>query len=327
MAPPSSSGPSSSSPRKPSSGIPEAVRRRDLVGYGQTPPPFSWPDGALVVVNVVLVYEEGSEYSVLWGDDRNDGWGEYAQAGVDPPQRDLGTEAHYEYGSRAGVWRLARICDDAGIPVTVSAAAVALDLNPAVAGWMRERGHDLLGHGWRWTEVWRLSRAQERTELRRAIETYQRVLGSRPLGWNCRSWPSENTPALLLEEGGFLYHSDAAADDLPYYDRRGRRPFLVIPYSKTYNDARYLMNPGFASPRDFLDTTTMGLDELLFEGRPAMMTVAVHARWSGQAARAAALRLFLEHATGRPGVRFMRRSDIARWWLERYPPEGVLSPR
>src|SRR5499427_4171678 len=120
--------------------IPGRVLERDLVGYGRTPPEITWPDGAQVVVNVVFVYEEGSEYSVLWGDDRNDGWGEYADPGVQPPQRDRGTEAHYEYGSRAGIWRLARIFDEAGIPVTVSGAAVALELNPGVAEWMRE--HD-----------------------------------------------------------------------------------------------------------------------------------------------------------------------------------------
>jgi peptidoglycan/xylan/chitin deacetylase (PgdA/CDA1 family) len=271
---------------------------------------------------MVLVYEEGSEYSVLWGDDRNDGWGEYADPGVQPPQRDKGTESHYEYGSRAGVWRLARIFETAGIPVTVSAAAVALELNPHVAAWMREHDHDLLGHGWRWIEHWTLSREQERAALRQAIETYERVLGARPLGWNCRGWPSENTRDLLIEIGGFLYDSDSSADDLPFYERSGEEPFLVIPYSKTYNDSRFLMNPGFGSPRDFLDTLTMGLDELLREGeqRPAMMTVAVHARWSGQAARAAAVRLFLEHARAQPGVRFMRRCDIATWWLEHNPP-------
>jgi peptidoglycan/xylan/chitin deacetylase (PgdA/CDA1 family) len=300
--------------------IPEPVRQRDLVGYGRVPPQFEWPGGARVVVNVVLVYEEGSEYSVLWGDDRNDGWGEYPEPGVDPPHRDPGTEAHYEYGSRAGIWRLARICDEAGVPVTVSAAAVALELNPAVAEWMRERDHDLMGHGWRWIELWRLSRDEEREHLARAIETYERVLGQRPLGWNCRSWPSENTRELLVEEGGFLYDSDGAADDVPYYAQCLGRPFLVVPYTKTYNDSRFVTNPGFASPRDYLDTLTMGLDQLVREERPTMMTAVAHARWTGQAGRAAALREFLEHARGTPGVAFMRRVDIARWWLASYPP-------
>jgi peptidoglycan/xylan/chitin deacetylase (PgdA/CDA1 family) len=299
--------------------IPESVQRRDLVGYGRERPQVEWPDGAHVAVNVVLVYEEGSEYSVLWGDDRNDGWGEYADPGVQPPHRDPGTEAHYEYGSRAGVWRLARILDEADVPVTVSAAATALELNPAVAAWMREHDHDLLGHGWRWVEPWRLSREEEREQLLRAIETFERVLGVRPLGWNCRSWPSENTRELLVEEGGFLYDSDGAADDLPYYADCGGTPFLVVPYTKTYNDSRYLMSPGFASPRDFVDTLTWGLDELLRDPGPTFMTVAVHARWSGQAARAAALRAFLEHALAQPAVRFVRRIDVARSWLERHP--------
>jgi peptidoglycan/xylan/chitin deacetylase (PgdA/CDA1 family) len=303
--------------------FPAAVRARDLVGYGRTPPSFRWPDDARVVVNLVLVYEEGSEYSVAWGDDRNDGWGEYADAGVQPPQRDPGTESHYEYGSRAGVWRLARIFDEAGVRVTVSAAAAALELNPAVPAWMRERGHDLLGHGWRWNEPWTVSRDEERVIISRAIETFDRVLGSRPVGWNSRSWPSENTRSLLLELGGFIYHSEGYSDDVPYYESIDGTPMLVVPYSKTYNDSRYLMSPGFSSPRDFLDTLTMGLDQLVLEGseRCSMMTVAVHARWSGQAARAAVMRKFIEHVQATPGVRFMRRGDIARWWLDTYPPE------
>jgi len=293
---------------------------RELVGYGRHPPDVGWPDGARVVVNLVLVYEEGAEYSVLAGDDRNDGWGEYPDAGPQPPRRDLGTETHYEYGSRAGVWRLARIYDAFAVPVTVSACAVALELNPEVAAWMRERGHDLLGHGWRWTEPWTQSRDEEREHLHRAIKTFERVLCERPLGWNSRSFPSESTRELLVEEGGFLYDSDPSNDDLPYYARSGGRPVLIVPYTKTYQDARYLVSPGFASPRDYLETLTMGLDELLADDRPAMMTVVAHARWSGQAARAAAIRAFLADAISRPGVRFMRRLDIARWWLEQFPP-------
>ena len=303
--------------------IPDAVQARDLVGYGRVPPRFEWPHDARVVVNLVLVYEEGSEYSVRWGDDRNDGWGEYPESGVDPPHLDRGTESHYEYGSRAGVWRLARIFDAAGVPVTVSAAAAALELNPGVPSWMRERGHDLLGHGWRWIEPWTLTRDEEREQIELAIESFQRVLGTRPLGWNCRSWPSQNTRELLVETGGFLYDSDGSADDVPYYEPCLGRQFLIVPYSKTYNDSRYLTTPGFASPRDFLETLMMGLDELLRDGeeRCTMMTVAVHARWSGQAARAAGVREFLDYALAQPGVRFMRREDIARWWLERYPPQ------
>jgi peptidoglycan/xylan/chitin deacetylase (PgdA/CDA1 family) len=184
---------------------------------------------------------------------------------------------------------------------------------------MREHDHDLMGHGWRWVEAWHQTKEEEREHLRRAIDSYERTLGSRPVGWNCRSWPTENTRDLLREQGGFIYDSDVAADDVPYYDTSGAEPWLVVPYSKTYNDSRFLMSPGFASPRDFLDTLTMGLEQLIHEGRAAMMTVAVHARWSGQAGRAAVMREFFALAKETPGVAFMRRCDIARWWLEQYP--------
>lgn len=302
--------------------IPEDARSRDLIGYGPEPPAFAWPDGATVVVNLVVVYEEGSEASMRWGDARNEGWGEYAGEGPQPPSLDHGTEGHYDYGSRAGIWRLARIIDEAAVPATVSATATALELNPAVAEWMNVGDHDLLGHGWRWLPPWSMDEATEREHLARAVATYERVCGRRPLGWNSPYSASDATRRLLVEEGGFLYDSDPCADDVPYYVESAGAPLLVVPYSKTYNDSRYLASPGFGSPRDHLDLLVMGLDELVREGRTAMMTVVVHARWTGQAARAAALRAFLEHAGRTPGVAFMRRDDIARWWLERHPPSA-----
>ena len=299
--------------------IPDDVRARDLVGYGSDPPQCGWPGGATVAVNLVVVYEEGSESSVLWGDERNEGWGEYAGEGPQPPRRDHGNEGHYEYGSRAGIWRLARIIDEAGVPATISATATALELNPGVAAWMNDREHDLLGHGWRWLPPWSMDEATEREHLGYAIETYERVCGRRPRGWNSPYSASDATRRLLLEEGGFLYDSDPCSDDVPYYADCDGRQLLVVPYSKTYNDSRYLASPGFASPRDHLELLTMGLDQLVREQRTAMMTVVVHARWTGQAARAAALRAFLDHAATLPGVAFMRRDDIARWWVDTVP--------
>jgi peptidoglycan/xylan/chitin deacetylase (PgdA/CDA1 family) len=295
---------------------------RDLVGYGRTPPRIQWPGEALVAINLVLVYEEGAERGVGAGDAVNDGWGEY-EAAAEPPIRDLGTETHFEYGSRAGIWRLARLVDGFGIPVTVSATAVALERNPAVAEWMREGGHDLLGHSWRWIPSWQLSRAEEEEQLDRAIESYERLLALRPdsYGWNSPYFPSVNTRALLVERG-FLYDSDPCNDDLPYWVETERTRLLVVPYSKTLNDSRYLVSPGFGSPRDFADQTCGALDELLREAAEIggrMMTVAVHARWTGQPARTSGLRAFVEHALAHPGARFMRRSDIARWWNENGP--------
>jgi len=295
--------------------------QRDFVGYGRDRPRVTWPDGASVAINLVLVYEEGAEYSYPDGDGRSDGWGEYADA-APAGIRDLGGETHYEYGSRAGVWRLARLFDGLGVPVTVSAVAVALERNPEVAAWMRERAHDLLGHGWRWTENWTMTRDEEREHLVRAIETYERVLGERPLGWNSRSFPSVHTRALVAEDGGFTYYSDPCNDDLPYYVDEGGRTLLVVPYSKTTNDARYLVTPGFGGPSDFVDHCRRALDYLCDEAAEAggaMMTVPVHARWSGQPARASAVKEFVEYALAKPGAAFMRRIDIARFWLDEFP--------
>lgn len=295
---------------------------RDLVGYGRVPPRVAWPDGALVAINVVVVYEEGSERTIGGGDEVNDGWGEYEPA-ADPPVRDLGTETHYEYGSRVGIWRLARLVDGFGIPVSVSAPAVALDHNPEVCKWILERGHDLLGHGWRWLPQWEMSRDEEADHLDRAIAAYERLLAVRPdgYGWNSRSFPSVHTRELLAERG-FLYDSDPCNDDLPFWVESGGRHLLVVPYSKTLNDSRYLVSPGFASPRDFTAQCRGALDELLIDAAELggrMMTIVVHARWSGQPARAAGLREFVQYALARDGTCFMRRNDIARWWIEHGP--------
>jgi peptidoglycan/xylan/chitin deacetylase (PgdA/CDA1 family) len=292
---------------------------RDFVGYGPRPPRVTWPDGVEVAVNLVLNYEEGAEYSWL-EDGRNDNWGEY-NIPDSPKVRDLGTETHFEYGSRAGVWRLARLFDRTGIPVTMSACATALQRNPAVVEWMNARGHDLLGHGLRWTEYSTMPRDEERRQLHAAIALYREVAGRRPAGWNCRSFPSVHTRALLVEEGGFLYSSDPCNDDLPYYVDHDGTPLLVVPYSKTLNDSRYLIAPGYANPRDFAEDCRSAIDYMLSEAEEAggrMLTIGVHARWMGQPNRASGLREVIEHVLSTPGVGFMRRDDIARHWVENH---------
>ena len=197
---------------------------------------------------------------------------------------------------------------------------VELELDRPVVDWIWRRGHDVLGHGWRWLEHWEQTREEEREHLRRAISSYERTLGFRPLGWNCRSWPSEATRELLIEEGGFLYDSDGYGDDLPYYTTSGDRQFLIVPYSKVFNDGHYLGSPGYSSPDDLQRTLARGLDELAGEDRVSMMTAAFHARWSGYPGRASVVSAFIDHARRTPGVTFMRRDDIARWWHERYAP-------
>jgi peptidoglycan/xylan/chitin deacetylase (PgdA/CDA1 family) len=290
---------------------------RDLIGYGPNPPKVRWPDGARVVVNLVLNYEEGAEYAVVAGDNRNEGFTEYNLEPMAPQYRDLVAESVYEYGSRSGVWRLLRLFDHYDLKVTIFACAVALMRNPAVAEWIARAGHEPCAHGWRWSEFWQMTREQEQEEITKAVEDIQRMTGERPYGWNSRYGPSVNTRELLVEERGFVYDSDAYNDDLPYFVNVRNKPHLVIPYTKTYNDVRFVMPQGYSRPADFFETCRQGLDYLWDEGEthPKMMSIGVHARLMGQAARAAALRDFIEYALNKPGVKFMRRIDIARWWL------------
>jgi peptidoglycan/xylan/chitin deacetylase (PgdA/CDA1 family) len=293
--------------------------KRDFVGYGRHVPRVLWPNNAKVALNIVVNYEEGSEYSKPAGDNRNEDLGEIAYF-IGQEYRDLSVESTYEYGSRAGIWRLMRIFDDYGVSCTLFACAVALERNTEVAAYLRESNHDLCSHGWRWEEHWLLNRQTEKEHMRWAIESFEKTLGERPLGWYCRYGPSVRTRELVVEEGGFLYDSDAYNDDLPYFTEVGGKQHLVVPYSLTYNDIQ-----GDKSPDDFFDFARRGLDELWREGDagfPKMMSVGLHPRLAGQAGRASALRQFIEYVRNKQDVWFARRLDIARWWLDHHMEFG-----
>ena len=293
--------------------------KRDLVGYGRRVPRARWPDGARVALSLVLNYEEGSEYAYPNGDRRNDGLTEVIYA-MDPQYRDLCAESVFEYGSRAGVWRVERLLTEYKIPITFFACAVALERNREVGAWLREAGHEPCCHGWRWEEMWRLSREEEAEHIRLAIDSIKETCGERPLGWYCRYGPSVNTRELIVEEGGFVYDSDAYNDDLPYFVAvKGKRQ-LIVPYSMTYNDGKFGLLPAYGSPADFLDNLKRGIDQLWDEGaaHPRMMSVGLHPRLIGQASRVHALREFIDHALKKGGVWFCRRIDIARWWLDHH---------
>jgi len=296
---------------------------RDFVGYGRHTPDPKWPNGNKVVVNIVVNYEEGAEYSLLDGDDSNDAWGEYSYE-IGPTVRDLSTETHMEFGSRVGAWRLARILDEYKIDATIDVCAHAVERNPEYAAWIRESNYDVMGHGWRWTEDSRLPRDVEKGLMQRAITSIESTTGQRIKGWIVRSFPSVHTRSLLVEEGGFLYDSDASNDELPYFAQQDGTPFLVVPYSKVYNDVKYFIAPTLATPNDFFTTLKMAVDYLVDEadrghgGR--MMTVGLHARWSGQAARAKPVRDFIEYVLAKDGVGFMRRLDIAEHWIKNFHP-------
>jgi peptidoglycan/xylan/chitin deacetylase (PgdA/CDA1 family) len=299
--------------------------KRNFAGYGRRPPQVAWPDEAKVAVQLVVNYEEGSEYSMPAGDRRNEGLAEIPYV-MSPEHRDLCAESVYEYGSRAGIWRLMRLFDEYEVKVTFFACAVALERNPGVGEWIGEAGHEPCSHGWRWSEHWLLDRDEERERMRWAIESIARTCGERPLGWYCRYGPSVNTRELVVEEGGFLYDADAYNDDLPYYVDVGGAQHLVVPYTLTYNDARYVLPQGYSGPADFFDSCKRGLDEYRREaeaGFPKMMSIGLHPRWAGQATRTSGLREFIEYALGTGDVWFARRIDIARWWLDEYPaPRG-----
>jgi peptidoglycan/xylan/chitin deacetylase (PgdA/CDA1 family) len=302
---------------------------RDFVGYGERTPAFVWPGGAQVAVNVIFNYQEGAEVSLRDGDERNDTWGEYSYQ-IGPEVLDLGTETHYEYGSRAGVWRLGRLFDEYDVPVTIGACALALERNPPFAAWVRERGHDVLGHGYRYRELHGCSREEERDELQRAVASIERTTGQRIRGWYLRGFPTCHTRELLQEDGGFLYDSDAANDDLPYYAACGGRPFLVIPTSPVFSDVRYLIPPTYPTPHAYAANLRMGIDFLLREARQGhgarLLTVVLHARWSGTPNRVSAVRALIEHVAATDGVEFVRRLDVATFWRATFPAASGAGP-
>src|SRR5437879_8806981 len=249
---------------------------RDLIGYGPNPPDPKWPNGARLAVNFVMNYEEGSEPSVQAGQGFSES-GLPERHGLNQPSkgRDLAAETMFEYGSRVGFWRLMRLFQERRLPLTVFGCALAIERNPPAADAIRSAGFDVCSHGWRWIKHYELTRKQEREHLAKAVASFQKTVGERPLGWYCRYGPSVNTRELLVEEGGFLYDSDAYNDDLPYFvDVAGGRQ-LVVPYTLVYNDGRYIAPQGFSAPSDFFDICHRGLDELRREGQagfPKMMS-------------------------------------------------------
>lgn len=296
---------------------------RDLVGYGESVPEVNWPDGARLALSVVLNYEEGSERSHEMGDHANEGLGEVPR-GVSGEYRDLATESVYEYGSRAGAHRVLRLLRQLGIRCTIFASAVALERNPAVTAAIVKAGHEVCAHGWRWNEQWLLSAEEERRQIAAAVASITATCGVRPVGWYSRWMPSTRTRELLAAEGGFLYDSDAYNDDLPYYRTAAGKTVLVIPYSLTYNDSRFVYGQS-GSVAAFFGDCLQALDYLREEGetRPRMMSIGLHPRWSGQAGRCAGLRDFLRTVQDRGDVWIATRRDIAEWWWDHYPPALV----
>jgi peptidoglycan/xylan/chitin deacetylase (PgdA/CDA1 family) len=288
------------------------------VGYGEFPPRVRWANGAKVAIQIVVNYEEGSEKTFAMGDGVNDGMYElpFAIEGI----RDLAVESMYEYGSRAGIWRLFRVFDSANIPVTIFGSAVALERNPEVAAKIVRRGDEVVGHGYRWSNHFEMTRDEEREAIRRAIDSIEGSTGVRPLGWYCREM-SPNTRELVVEEGGFFYDSDSYNEDLPYWTSILGRSHLVVPYTLVVNDVRYIAGTGFGSPEDFFATAKATIDRLRNDGDDLgrMMSIGLHPRITGNPARADALARFIAYAQQFDDVVFMRRIDLARTFADQVP--------
>ncbi|MGE0038362.1 MAG: allantoinase PuuE [Xanthobacteraceae bacterium] len=289
---------------------------RDMIGYGRNPPDPRWPGGARVAVQFVLNYEEGGERNILHGDATSEAFLSDVLGTVPwPGQRHMNMESMYEYGSRAGFWRLWRMFSSRNIPVTVFGVAHALARNPEAVAAMREARWEIASHGLKWIDYKDVPEAQERADLIETIRIHTQATGERPLGWYTGR-TSVNSLKLVLEDGGFVYSSDSYADDLPYWVKGPRGPHLIIPYTLDANDMRFVTPQGFGNGDEFCNYLKDAFEFLYAEGErtPKMMSVGLHCRLVGRPGRAAALARFLDHIAGRQRVWIATRLDIARHW-------------
>ena len=296
---------------------------RDFVGYGATPPDPKWPGGARIAVNFVMNYEEGAEPSISDCDPFSEaGLTESASVDHGIQGRDLAAESMFEDGSRVGFWRVLRLFRDRELPLTVFGCALALERNPAAAAAIRTANFDVCCHGWRWVKHFNLTEAEERQQIQRAVLSLEKTTGDRPVGWYCRYGPSINTRRLLVEDGGFIYDSDAYNDELPYWVEIAETPHLVVPYSLTNNDTKFGRGI-FATSEDFFRFCRDAFDTLYREGTtaPKMMSVGLHLRLIGHPGRAAGLERFLDYIQRQSDVWVARRVDIAKHWATVHPFE------
>ncbi len=296
--------------------------RRDMRGHGANPPKANWPQGAKVAVQFVLNYEEGGENCILHGDPASEAFlSDIPGAAQWQGQRHWNMESIYEYGARAGFWRLHRLFTGAGIPLTIYGVATALARSPDQVAAMKSAGWEVASHGLKWVEHKDMPAEEERAQIAEAIRLHTEVVGTRPRGWYTGRC-SENTVRLVAEEGGFDYISDTYDDDLPYWLEVGAQDQLIIPYTLEANDMRFATAPGWVTGRDFEDYLTDAFDVLYAEGqagRPAMMTVGLHCRLIGRPGKIAGLKRFIDHIQSHPGVWCPRRIEIAQHWAKTHP--------
>jgi putative urate catabolism protein len=308
---------------------------RDLVGYGAHPPHAQWPGQARIAVQFVLNYEEGAEMSVLHGDGGSE---QFLSEMFNPPsfpQRHISMEGIYEYGARAGVWRILREFEQRGLPLTVFGVAMALERHPELVQTLKTQGHEIACHGWRWIHYQGMDEALEREHMVRAMAIMKGLTGERPLGWYTGR-DSPNTRRLVADYGGFAYDSDYYGDDLPFWMKVRKTdgevvPQLIVPYTLDSNDMRFSLPQGFSQADDFFTYLRDSFDALYAEGdpdghnRPKMLSVGMHCRLLGRSGRIVALQRFLDHIARHDKVWVCRRIDIARHWQQTHPFTETLA--
>lgn len=298
---------------------------RDMVGYGRVPVNPNWPGGARLALQIVLNYEEGGENAVLHGDPASEAFlSEIIGAAPLVGARNMNMESIYEYGSRAGFWRIHREFTGRGWPITVYAVGMALERHPEAGAAMVEAGWEVASHGYRWIDYQDVPEDVERAHIARAVAAIETAAGVAPVGWYTGR-VSPNTRRLVVEHGGFLYDSDSYADDLPYWTHDHGSPHLIIPYTLDANDMRFATAQGFNAGEQFFSYLRDSFDVLYAEGAeaPKMMSVGLHCRLVGRPGRLAGLRRFLDHVAKHEGVWICRRDEIARHWHANHKPGGA----
>ncbi len=299
---------------------------RDMIGYGANPPQADWPDSARIAVQFVLNYEEGGESNVLHGDSGSEQFLSEIIGAESYPARHLSMESIYEYGSRAGVWRLLREFESRGLPLTIFAVAMALQRNPELTTELVRLKHEIACHGLRWIHYQQVDEAVEREHMQQALDIIEQLTGSRPEGWYTGR-DSLNTRRLVVEQGNLLYDSDYYGDDLPLWTQietssGDTKSHLVVPYTLDTNDMRFATAQGFNSGEQFYEYLRDSFDVLYAEGehRPKMLSIGLHCRLVGRPGRFRALQRFLDYLQQHEQVWVCRRIDIARHWIARHPP-------
>ena len=300
---------------------------RDMVGYGKNPPHSKWPNKARIAVQFVINYEEGGENCILHGDDASERFlSEIVGAEAYQGMRHMNMESIYEYGSRAGFWRLHRMFTERNLPVTVFGVAMALQRNPDAVEAMLKADWEIASHGYRWIDYQHVSMEQEREHLQKAIEIHQSVTGSKPLGFYLGR-TSPNTAKLVSEQNCFVYHADSYADDLPYWTKVDDQNQLVVPYTLDANDMRFATAQGFNSGDQFYSYLKDSFDCLYEEGKtqPKMLSIGLHCRLAGRPGRAMALARFLDYIKSKEQIWITRRIDIANHWIDNFPVDNETS--